>query len=391
VPQDGAAGEASVAIDGSKFKAVNSRDSNFTKGKMERRLAQIEESVARYLSQLDTADRQTAAGEAPSEELAARTTRLKEKLTKLEEEVKRLKAIEKEMLAAPDQQISFTDPDSHSMATSGRGSGMVGYNVQAAVDTTNHLIVAHEVTNVGTDKSQLANMANQAKAALEAESLEAFADRGYFKGEEILACEEAGITVTLPKPQTSDAKSDGRFGKQDFRYVAEEDIYICPAGERLAHHFTNEENGLVLHRYWTNACRTCALKAQCTKGAQRRIRRWEHEYVVDAVQARLDKNPDAMRTRREIRGGRDAYPQAKRRSHARSERQFEQGNRETTGPRRRDGQSAFGLAVSNPRRPQPLGGCRQRRSYCLGECPKFALRRQLFGSAYASTSNVRPA
>ena len=266
---------------------------------MERRLAQIEESVARYLSQLDTADRQTAAGEAPSEELAARTTRLKEKLAKLEEEVKRLKAIEQQMLVAPDQQISFTDPDSRSMATSGRGSGMVGYNVQAAVDTTNHLIVAHEVTNVGTDKSQLANIANQAKAALRTENLEAFADRGYFKGEEILACEEAGITVTLPKPQTSEAKSEGRFGKQDFRYVAEEDIYICPAGEKLAHHFTNEEDGLGLRHYWTNACRTCALKAQCTKGPQRRIKRWDHEYVVDAVQARLDKNPDAMRTRRE--------------------------------------------------------------------------------------------
>jgi transposase len=168
--------------------------------------------------------------------------------------------------------------------------------VQAAVDTTNHLIVAHEVINVGTDKSQLANMANQAKAALEAESLEAFADRGYFKGEEILACEEAGITVTLPKPQTSEAKSEGRFGKQDFRYVAEEDIYICPTGEKLTHHFTNEENGLVLHHYWTNACRTCALKAQCTKGPQRRIKRWEHEHVVDAVQARLDKNPDARRS-----------------------------------------------------------------------------------------------
>jgi len=297
--QMGLLAKASVAIDGSKFKAVNSRDNNFTKGKIERRLAQIEESVARYLSQLDTADRQTAAGEAPSEELAARTTRLKEKLAKLEEEMKRLKAIEKEMLAAPDQQISFTDPDSRSMATSGRGSGMVGYNVQAAVDTTNHLIVAHEVSNVGTDKSQLANMANQAKAALEAESLEAFADRGYFKGEEVLACEQAGITVTLPKPQTSGAKSGGRFGKQDFRYVAEEDVYICPSSERLAYHYTNEENGLVLHRYWTNACRTCALKAQCTKGPQRRITRWEHEYVVDAVQARLDKNPNAMRTRRE--------------------------------------------------------------------------------------------
>ena len=291
--------KASVAIDGSKFKAVNSRDNNFTKGKMERRLAQIEESVARYLSQLDTADRQTAAGEAPSEELVARTARLKEKLIKLEEEVKRLKAIEKVMLAAPDHQVSFTDPDSRSMATSGRGSGMVGYNVQAAVDTTNHLIVAHEVTNVGTDKSHLANMANQAKVALEAENLEAFADRGYFKGEEILACEKAGITVTLPKPQTSEAKSEGRFGKQDFRYVADEDIYICPTGEKLTHHFTNEENGLVLNHYWTNACRTCALKAQCTKGPQRRIKRWEDEYVVDAVQARLDRNPDAMRTRRE--------------------------------------------------------------------------------------------
>src|SRR5512133_2697355 len=246
--------KASVAIDGSKFKAVNSRDNNFTQGKIQRRQKQIEESVARYMSQLDTTDRQTAAGEEPSETVQLTKTRLREKLAKLEEEVKRLAAIEKALLASADKQISLTDPDCRSMATSGRGSGMVAYNVQSAVDTTNHLIVAHEVTNVGTDRSQLATMANQAKAALEAESLEAFADRGYFKGEEILACEEAGITVTLPKPQTSDAKSEGRFGKQDFRYVAEEDIYICPAGEKLTHHFTNEENGLVLRRYWTNAC-----------------------------------------------------------------------------------------------------------------------------------------
>jgi len=291
--------EASVAIDGSKFKAVNSRDNNFTKGKMARRLAQIEESVARYLSQLDTADRQTSAGEEPSEVLAARTTRLKEKLAKLEEEVQRLKAIEKQMLASPDQQISFTDPDSRSMATSGRGSGMVGYNVQTAVDTTNHLIVVHEVSNVGTDRSQLANMSNQAKAALEAESLEAVADRGYFKGEEILACTEAGITVTLPKPQTSGAKSEGRFGKQDFRYVAAEDVYVCPAGQRLAYSFTTEDKGSVLRRYWTNACQSCAIKHSCTTGKQRLISRWEHEHVIEAVQTRLDKNPDAMRTRRE--------------------------------------------------------------------------------------------
>jgi transposase len=291
--------KASVAIDGSKFKAVNSRDNNFTKGKMDRRLAQIEESVARYLGQLDTADRQTSAGEEPSEALAARTTRLKEKLAKLEEEVKRLKAIEKQMLASPDQQISFTDPDSRSMATSGRGSGMVGYNVQTAVDTTNHLIVAHEVTNVGTDRSQLANVANQTKAALHTSNLEAVADRGYYKGEEILACEEAGVTVTLPKPQTSGAKAEGRFGKQDFVYLPAEDVYRCPAGEKLKYHFTVEENGQQLRRYWTNACHTCPIKQQCTTARERRITRWEHEHVLEAVQTRLDNNPQAMRTRRE--------------------------------------------------------------------------------------------
>jgi transposase len=291
--------KTSVAIDGSKFKAVNSRDNNFTKGKMERRLAQIEESVARYLSQLDTADRQTSAGEEPSEMLAARTTRINEKLAKLEEEVKRLKAIEKQMLASPDQQISFTDPDSRSMATSGRGSGIVGYNVQTAVDTTNHLIVAHEVTNVGTDRSQLANVANQTKAALHTSNLEAFADRGYYKGEEILACEEAGITVTFPKPQTSGAKAEGRFGKQDFVYMPAEDVYRCPAGEKLNYHFTVEENGQWLRRYWTNACRMCPIKQQCTTARERRITRWEHEHVLEAVQTRLDNNPQAMRTRRE--------------------------------------------------------------------------------------------
>src|SRR5579864_4194507 len=162
-----------------------------------------------------------------------------------------------------------------------------------------HLIVTHEVTNEGSDRSQLSAVAKAAKATLGVEQLDAVADRGYFNGEEILACEEAGIAVTLPKPMTSNSKAEGRFGKQDFRYVAEEDVYICPAGEKLTNHFTNEENGLVLHHYWTNACRTCELKAQCTKGPQRRIKRWEHEHVVDAVQARLDKNPDAMRTRRE--------------------------------------------------------------------------------------------
>ena len=285
---------ASVAIDGSKFKAVNNRDRNFTRAKLERRRAQLEESVIRYLSQLDTADRQE-----PSEGLVTKTTRLKEKLTKLAEEMQRLDALEARMLAAPDQQISLTDPDSRSMATSGRGSGVVGYNVQVAVDTEHHLIVTHEVTNVGTDRSQLAHMAKETKAALEANTLDVVADRGYFNSEEILACEEAGITVTLPKPMTSNSKAEGRFGKQDFRYMAEEDIYVCPAGERLTYHYTNEENGLVLRRYWTNACQSCAIKQSCTTGKERRITRWEHENLLEAVQRRLDEHPEKMRQRRE--------------------------------------------------------------------------------------------
>ena len=291
--------KASVAIDGSKFKAVNSRDNNFTKGKLERRLKQIEDSVARYLGQLDTADRRTVAGEDPSEAVLLTKTRLKEKLVKLEEEVKRLKAIERQVLASPDQQISLTDPDCRSMATSGRGSGMVAYNVQSAVDTTHHLIVAHEVTNVGSDRSQLATMAEAAKAALHSDTLDVVADRGYFKGEEILACETAGITVTLPKPQTSGAKSEGRFGKPDFVYLPAEDVYRCPAGEKLQHHYTADEDGMQMRTYWTNACGACAIKAQCTTGKERRVKRWEHEHVVEAVQTRLDKNPQAMRVRRE--------------------------------------------------------------------------------------------
>src|SRR5215831_19068831 len=199
--------QASVAIDGSKFKAVNNRDRNFTRAKVERRRAQLEESVARYLSQLDTADRQE-----PSEALATKTMRLKEKLAKLGEEMRRLEGLEARMLAAPDQQISLTDPDSRSMATSGRGSGVVGYNVQVAVDTKHHLIVIHEVTNVGSDRSQLARVAKQTKVTLQADTLEAVADRGYFSGEEILACEQAGITVTLPKPITSGIKVKHLFG-----------------------------------------------------------------------------------------------------------------------------------------------------------------------------------
>jgi transposase len=284
---------ASVAIDGSKFKAVNARDKNFTEAKMKRRLERIEESIARYIAQLETADRR---GDAVPE---AKVAHFKDKIVKLNEEIARLGAIKAEMMKSKDKQISLTDPDARSMATSGRDTGIVGYNVQTAVDTKNHLIVAHQVTNVGTDRHQLLNMAEQARTEMGVETLDAVADRGYYEGEEIKACEESGITVTLPKPQTSGAKAAGRFGKQDFVYVAADDVYRCPAGERLTYRYSNVEDGKTLRRYWTGSCKTCALRAQCTTGSERRITRWEHEAVLEKVQDRLDRNPAAMVVRRQ--------------------------------------------------------------------------------------------
>lgn len=284
----------SVAIDGSKFKAVNNRDRNFTKAKLERRRQQIEESVARYLSQLDTADRQD-----PTDIMAAKSERLKEKIARLEVEMKRLDGLEAQMLSSPDQQVSLTDPDARSMSSSGRGTGVVGYNVQVAVDTDHHLIVTHEVTNVGTDRAQLSGMAIKAKDVLGADKLDVVSDRGYFSSEQILVSEQAGITVTLPKPLTSQAKFAGRFGKQDFVYIADQNTYRCPAGETLTYRYTNVEAGLTVSRYWTSNCPKCPIKSRCTPAPERRVTRWEHEHILEAMQHRLDANPNAMRVRRQ--------------------------------------------------------------------------------------------
>jgi len=284
--------QAVAAIDGSKFKAVNARDKNFTPAKLKARMAQVEASIARYLSALETADRQEG-------ELAqAKAGRLQEKIAALREQMAGLAAMEAVVEAAPDGQVSLSDPDARSMATSGKGTGIVGYNVQAAVDAEHHLIVAHEVTNVGHDRHALAEMAGQAKAAMGSDSLEVVAGRGYFDGEQILACEALGATPYVPKPLTSNAKADGRFGKPDFVYLPEEDVYRCPAGERLTWRFASEEAGLTIHKYWSSNCAGCALKPQCTPGKERRVRRWEHEAVIDAMQERLDRKPEAMRIRR---------------------------------------------------------------------------------------------
>ena len=282
---------AFVAIDGSKFKAVNNRDRNFTKAKMKRRLQQIDESIERYLSQMASADRQEASED--------KSQRLEDKIAALKKEMACLKKLETRMQEAPGQQISLTDPDARSMATSGRGTGMVGYNVQTAVDTKHHLIVAHQVTNVGHDRTQLANMGRQAKDVIGTKKIEVVADRGYFKGEEILACDNAGITTYLPKPQSSGSLSRGLFGKRDFIYIPEADEYRCPADERLIYRCSTVEKGQKIHRYWSSMCPSCPIKSKCTTGKHRRIRRWEHEEVVEALQARLDREPERMRARRE--------------------------------------------------------------------------------------------
>ena len=201
------------------------------------------------------------------------------------------------MLATPDQQISLTDPDARVMSTAARSKAIVGYNVQAAVDTKHHLIVAHEVTNVGSDRSQLANMATQAKEAIHCDELTVVADRGYYNGTEILACDQAGITAYVPRTQTSNNQAKGLFGKRDFIYRPEEDEYVCPAGERLIYRCTAQDKGKVIRRYWSSACPGCSLKSQCTTGKERRVSRWEHEVVLEAMEDRVDRTPDCMRFR----------------------------------------------------------------------------------------------
>jgi transposase len=285
--------EAIVAIDGSKFKAVNNRDKNFTDRKLKARMQQLEESIARYMTELDRADRE------PALVTEARVEHIKEKVETVKKQMRQLKQIGRQMSQAPDGQISLTDPDARSMATSGRGTGIVGYNVQTAVDTKHHMIVAHEVTNVGHDREQLSSMARQARNAVGKDKLTVFADRGYFKGEEILDCEQAGIKTLVPKPQTSNNQAKGQFDKRDFHYIPNRNEYRCPAGQRAVWRFTTVENGLTHHKYWSSACPRCLIKAQCTSGDYRRISQWEHENVLDAMQARLDRTPQASRIRRQ--------------------------------------------------------------------------------------------
>jgi len=281
-----------VAIDGSKFKAVNNRDKNFTERKLQARIQQVEESIARYLEELDRADRQ------PKLVPKARVEHIKEKIASLRRQIDGFNELGEQLQQAPDRQISLTDPDARSMATSGRGTGMVGYNVQTAVDTTHHLIVSHEVTNEGHDRAQLAAMGERAQESTGQESLTVLADRGYFSGAEIRACEQLGMTPLVPKTLTSGNRAQGQFDKQDFVYLPHRDQYRCPAGQYAIWRFSAVDNGMKNHKYWSSACPRCPIKSQCTTGEYRRITRWEHEDVMERMQQRLVKRTDMAIVRR---------------------------------------------------------------------------------------------
>jgi hypothetical protein len=283
--------EAVVAIDGSKFKAVNNHDRNFTVAKLQYRMKTIEDSINRYLKDLDTADRYEP------QVATLKTERLQGNIAALKAQIQKLREIEVQLQATPDKQISQIDPDARAMKS--QGTGIVGYNVQTAVDSKHHLIVAHVVTNIGSDREQLSSMAKLARSAMGTKDLTAIADRGYFNAPEIQACYEAGIDPIVAKSLTSGASADGRFGKADFIFDAKTDTYRCPAGEIAIYRFTREERGLQLKRYWSSACTKCLIKAQCTPSTYRRLTRWEHEDTLEVMQARLDKTPDAMRTRRQ--------------------------------------------------------------------------------------------
>src|SRR5260370_11777522 len=285
---------AVIAIDGSKFKAVNNRDKNYTVAKVTGRMEQVDASIARYLRVLDWADREE------NDVAEAKSGRLKEKIAGLRRQMQALKAMEQMVRDAPDQQVSLTDPDVRSLATSGKGTATVGYNVQTAVDAEYHLIVAHEVTNQGHDRSHLAPMALKAQQATGCEQITALADRGYFSGDQVLSCEGTGVAPVVPKPLTSSGTNRGFFTRQDFIYNAEHDHYTCPAGAKLtkANRRADHAEDFDFYRH-LSACFTCPLRSQCTPTKLRRIKRWENEDVLDRMQARLDRMPDAMGVRRQ--------------------------------------------------------------------------------------------
>jgi transposase len=282
-----------VAVDGSKFKAVNNRKRNFTAEKLAKALQHIDEKIAEYLQALDTAD-----SEAPTRpELTAAV--LQERIAQFQERKQHYEEVQQALIASGESQISLTDPDSRSMPVA---QGVdVCYNIEMVVDSKHKLIVTHEVTTAVTDKDQLAPMAKAAKQVLGVEELNAVADKGFYNGEQVKECGGAQIQAYIPQPHTSRNQHKGLFTKDDFRYDKERDSYWCPQGEELTFRFETEEKGRATRYYATNACGGCPIKARCTENkGGRRITRWAEEHVLEAMAERVLANPAIMKVRKEL-------------------------------------------------------------------------------------------
>lgn len=282
-----------IAIDGSRFKAVNNRDRNYTKAKVKRRIEAIDKSLDRYLCQLESFDRQDRI--IPE----AKTRHIHKQLDALKRQMAEVKAIEEALELTPDKQISLTDPDARAMSTNARSSGNVGYNVQTAVDTKHHLIVAHDVSMAMSDRRMLTRMSKKAQQATGIDKLEVVADRGYFTMEEIKSTVDIGITPYVPKSLTSNNRKRGMYDRRDFTYVEKDDEYQCPAGERLPRQTKTTQGNMLMYRYWSKCCGTCALKSKCTVGKERRVTRWEHGKVIETHERRMEENPSMMQLRKQ--------------------------------------------------------------------------------------------
>lgn len=282
-----------VAIDGSKFQAVNSKGRNFSARKLKQVIEEIDAKIEAYLKQLDQRDVEEARVAVP------RAAEMKEQLERWRERKQVYENCQQQLQQSGEKQISLTDPDSRKMSM-GHGS-QIGYNVQVAVDAKHKLIVEHEVTTAVTDQGQLTLMAERAKRTLGVDRLEVLADMGYYDGAEVKKCEQQGIMAYIPKPLTSANTKLGLFGKERFHYDTDKDVYVCPAGEELRYRFGTKEKGRAIRYYSTSACGRCALKAQCTRNKRnRRITRWEYEDVLERMKQRVDQHPELMRQRKMI-------------------------------------------------------------------------------------------
>lgn len=290
---EGLYGKEIVAVDGSKFKAVNSKERNFTRSKLKQVIARERAKISEYLEALEVAD------ETEGEEVELSAEQLKEKIAGLERYLAKHEELERELEASGEKQVSLTDPEARMMKTA-RGSE-VSYNVQTVVDSKHKLIAAYGVTNAGNDLGQLAVMARQAQAALGVEELTVLADGGYFEGNALKECEAGGVTTYVPQPTSREAKRRGIFERKQFRYDEERDLYVCPQGEELRFRSVKNEREKQFKIYRTEACAACSLRAQCTTSKYgRKLDRWVDQRVIDRLQARNRGRPELLKQRKTL-------------------------------------------------------------------------------------------